>query len=99
MILFHGRGKRSRIDDLARMAGAILAGYVVLNLAVHVSWEMAFRAATTPDEMQRICDHDGAPRVFALMFGWIPVAVYVVFLTTVRAIVSFARNRRRKNSP
>jgi len=95
-ILFRGGVGKSRMARITRALSAIGAGYVLLNLSVHALQSLSLQLATTPEEVRRVVDHDGAPRVFALVFGWIPVALYVALLAASRAVVLFVRNSRRK---
>jgi hypothetical protein len=97
-ILFKGPGGATRVARIVRALLAIAAGYILLNLSVHALQALSLHIAQTPEEVRRVVDHDGAPRVFALVFGWIPAAAYVALLAAVHAIVSFARSSRRMNS-
>lgn len=98
-ILFWGGDETTRMARIVRGLLAIAAGYVLLNLSVYALQTLSLQIATTQEEIRRVVDHDGAPRVFALVFGWIPAAFYVALLAAGRAIVSFMRNSRRKRWP
>jgi hypothetical protein len=86
-----GAGIRER---LIRAIIAIIAGYVVLNVATNVSWDLSFRLAQSQAEQDQICNHDGAPRVFALLFGWIPMTCYVGLLVGIDTVMRVLRRRK-----
>ena len=96
-ILFWDGGGTTRVARITRALLAIGTGYVLLNLSVYALQTLSLQVATTQEEVRRVVDHDGAPRVFALVFGWIPVALYVALLAAARAGVLFVRNLRRKH--
>ena len=95
-IVFLRAEKDSRRKRVGRAIIAIFAGYIFLNMMTNAIWDLSIRFATTEAEIERVCSHDGAPRAFALLFGWIPMAIYVGFLEILDVIKRFTRNRYMK---
>ena len=97
LIVYRTDGRCRTVVVAVRCIVAVLAGYLILNLTSYVYWETAFRTARSEQELNDLAMHDGGPRAFALVLGWVPVAVYVGLLAlTRRAVQRLLSGKRRK---
>jgi len=96
LIVYRTSGRCSTAIVWVRYIIAVLAGYIILNLSSYASWETAFYMARNEKEWTDLAIRDGASQAFALVFGWVPVAIYVGLLALTRGMVRrfLSRNRR-----
>jgi len=88
-LMFAFRKQRASV----RYLSVILLGWAVLFVFVVLYWD--FSADYAPDERlaAEVASRDGAPTTFALLFGWVFVAVYVALLEAVRVTWLWSRRQ------
>ena len=100
-VIFLGAKEAGRIQSPRWLIFAIcvLSGWLLINLALNsYQAELDQLIASQPspsDELVKEWEHDGAARVFALIFGWAYAAIYFfVVLGTVRLVAALYKKVR-----
>ena len=71
---------------------AIGASWVLIVLATELSMTLDIRYAPTSEAEQYLVMHDSGPRIGALLGGWIPAAIYVLFLAGINLLIKKRHN-------
>ena len=89
-----------RVSSWWLFAGFVLAGWVLVNLAISRHFEelaeLAWHTAGASNELKEAAQADGAVQVFGLYFGWAYAAVYFAVWAFAGSVIAFCYRRIRK---
>lgn len=69
-----------------RLVVIVLLGWVVVAGSTMLFWSYSFHYAPTDEIKMDLALRDGAPKVFATLFGWVYAFVLLVFFEAIRFI-------------
>ena len=71
---------------LSRAVVAIGVGWTMTLAYALAAGAIAFQN-TSPDQLEKLYEHDGAPLAFAAVFGWVPSALIVAITALVHRVL------------
>jgi len=82
---------------ITRFLAAILIGWILIHRATILYWSMEITNAVSKEQILEVTAHDGGPKAFAYVFGWIPAIIYAgVWLGGVHLFKTI--NRKKQTS-